>query len=152
MSELIKAFSSLSKTEGAWFIASIAFIVLIIFLIGKLVGNLQTKLSFQKQIRDERSDAVKRSRSVLGGQIAEQFAPFLPDFPARYDEVKFLGKPVDFIAFCGLDSSAGENEKAYVDEILFIEVKTGTSQLSEREKAIKNAVENGRVRYTVWRS
>ena len=155
MSELITAFSSLSHAQLMTALILLGALVLVFFLLGKFIGNLETKLRLQKTIRSEREDAVKRSRSVLGGQITEQMAPLLPDFPARYDEVKFLGKPVDFIAFKGLESGIAEideNEKCHVDEILFIEVKTGESKLSEREKAIKNAVKNGRVRYVVWRN
>lgn len=120
------------------------------FIAGKIIGSLSEKAKIEKQIKTERNDAVKRSRAVIGGQITEQLAPLFPDFPARYDEVKFLGKPVDFIAFRGLEEEKDENEKCRIDEILFIEVKTGTSKLSEREKAIKDAVEQGRVRYEIW--
>ena len=38
-----------------------------------------------------------------------------------------------------------------IDEILFIEVKTGTSALSGREKQVRKAVEEGRVRYVEYR-
>ena len=38
-----------------------------------------------------------------------------------------------------------------VDEILFIEVKSGTSALSAREKSVKEAIENHRVRYVEYR-
>lgn len=126
-------------------------VALLFFILGKVIGSLVEKIKISKQIQTERTDAVKRSRAVIGGQVTEQLAPLFPDFPARYDEVKFLGKPVDFIAFKGLEESSDENDKCFVDEVLFIEVKTGNSALSEREKAIKNAIEQGRVRYTVWR-
>ncbi len=56
----------------------------------------------------------------------------------------FLGKPIDFICFSGL------NEKDEVDEIVFIEVKTGQSSLSAREKSVKKAIEEGRIRYEVY--
>ena len=38
-----------------------------------------------------------------------------------------------------------------ISEILFIEVKSGNSVLSEREKEIKNAVLKGKVRYVEYR-
>lgn len=93
-----------------------------------------------------RSDAIKRSRSVIGGQLAEQVAPFLPGFPCHPGDARFIGKPVDFIAFPGLT----EDDK--VHEVLLIEVKTGKSVLSEREKEIKRAVAEGRVRYVEYRA
>ena len=93
-----------------------------------------------------RSDAIKRSRSVLGGQLAEQMAPYLPGFPCNPADARFLGKPVDFVAFPGL------TEDNTVHEVLLIEVKTGKSALSGREKEIKRAVAEGRVRYVEYRA
>ena len=92
-----------------------------------------------------RKDAVKRSRAVIGGQVAEQIAPYLPDFPCNPSDAKFIGKPVDFIAFKGL------SESNTVEEILLIEVKTGQSALSSREKEIRKAVKDGRIRYVEYR-
>lgn len=95
--------------------------------------------------KNVRKDAVKRSKAVIGGQVAEQIAPFLPNFPANPSDARFIGKPVDFIVFSGLS----ETEK--IDEILFVEVKTGKSALNEREKEVKKAVEKGKVRYVEYR-
>lgn len=92
-----------------------------------------------------RSDAIKRSKAVINGQVAEQVAPFLPDFPCSPADARFIGKPVDFIAFPGL------SEKEKVDEVLLIEVKTGQSALNSREKEIKKAVGEGKVRYVEYR-
>ena len=77
--------------------------------------------------------------------MLEQIAPFLPDFPCNPADARFIGKPVDFIAFPGLM----ENNK--VSEVLLIEVKSGESKLNEREKEIRHAVEQGRVRYVEYR-
>lgn len=140
--------SALSQTQQILiFFAS----AIIFFILGKIIGSLLEKAKITKKIQTERNDAVKRSRAVIGGQVTEQLAPLFPDFPARYDEVKFIGKPVDFIAFKGLEESCDNGEKCHVDEVLFIEVKTGNSALSTRERAIKQAVDEGRVRYVLWR-
>ena len=140
--------NALSKTQQIliFFASAILF-----FILGKIIGSLLEKAKITKKIQTERNDAVKRSRAVIGGQVTEQLAPLFPDFPARYDEVKFIGKPVDFIAFKGLEESCDNGEKCHVDEVLFIEVKTGNSALSNRERAIKQAVDEGRVRYVVWK-
>ena len=98
-----------------------------------------------KKTKKLRNDAIKRSKAVIGGQVGEQGAPFLPGFPGNPSDAKFLGKPVDFVLFSGL------SDKDTVDEILFVEVKTGKSELSKREKEIRKAVEEGRVRYVEYR-
>lgn len=102
------------------------------------------RLYFSKKLSKIRKDAVKRSRSVINGQMIEQVAPFLPDFPCNPSDARFVGKPVDFIAFKGLSDEE-------IEEIQFIEVKTGQSTLSEREKQIKKAVKEGRVKYIEYR-
>ena len=118
---------------------------LLLFILGMIMGRLCQHFKDQKKILQERKDAVKRSRAVLGGQFGEQLAPFLPEFPCNPGDVRFVGKPVDYIAF------PGSAEGKPVEEILFIEVKSGSSALSQREKEIKAAVEKGNVRYVEYR-
>lgn len=118
---------------------------LLILVFVLLIFILIQHFKFASLLKKERQDAVKRSRAVLGGQMIEQVAPFLPEFPCNPSDARFIGKPVDFIAFSGL------SEKNTVDEVILIEVKTGDSKLSGREKEIKNAVKNGRVRYVEYK-
>lgn len=118
----------------------IAFIIVLIILF-----LIQT-IRLHKNHSSIRSDAIKRSRSVIGGQVAEQIAPFLPGFPCEAADARFIGKPVDFVAFSGL------SEENKVHEVLLIEVKTGKSVLSGREKEVKRAVAEGRVRYVEYRA
>lgn len=123
-----------------------ALIILIIaVLFGFALGRIIQKAADAVKIKDARKDAVKKSRAVLGGQAGEQIAPYLPAFPCDAGDARFLGKPVDFVAFPG--SAKGE----IIKEVLFIEVKSGQSKLSERERQIKTAVQNGRVRYVEYR-
>jgi predicted Holliday junction resolvase-like endonuclease len=124
-----------------------AAVLAILFLgvrLGMLIGRLRAESRFTGRIETERADAVKRSRSVLGGQFSEQIAPFLPGFPADPTEVRFIGKPVDFIAFTG-------SARGSVEEVVFIEVKTGSSRLSPTEKTLRDAIERGCVRYVEYR-
>lgn len=127
------------------FLGIIVLMLMLVYKAGKKTGNLEASVSHAREIEEAREDAVKRSRSVLGGQIAEQVAPFLRDFPCRTEDCRFLGKPVDFIVFSGLYNNDT------VNEIVFVEVKTGSSALSKREKSLKDAVEQKRVRYVEYR-
>ena len=114
-------------------LAAICLLLLILLIV--------QRIRFAMRIKKERQDAINRSRAVIAGQMTEQVAPFLEGFPCNPAHARFIGKPVDFIAFPGLM----ENDE--VREVLLIEVKTGTSTLSSREKEVKKAVEQGRVRY-----
>lgn len=130
---------------GLWlFLAAFLLCMLVAAWLGRLFGRLEERRSMQRLERGARLDAVKRSRAVLTGQISEQLAPFLPDFPCQASDARFMGKPVDFIAFDGL--SAGR-----VDRVLFIEVKTGGSALSPVEKSLKAAIQEGRVEWREYR-
>ncbi len=108
-------------------------------------GKSAARLALRGEMKKVREDALKRSRAVLGGLAGEQIAPFLPHFPCNPADVRFVGKPIDFIAFPG--AASGDPIK----EILLIEVKTGDAQLSARERQIRDAVESGRVRYVQYR-
>ncbi len=126
-----------------WLLVTI--IALVIFAVGVGLGRLVQKISYSSAVKSERADAVKRSRAVLGGQFAEQLAPYFPNFPCNPGDCVFLGKPVDFVAF------PGSAEGREITDVVFIEVKSGDSQLSEREKQIRTAIEKGRVHYIMYR-
>ncbi|MBO4630229.1 MAG: hypothetical protein J5687_09800 [Treponema sp.] len=118
-------------------------LLFVIFLLVLLIIFQEIRIKIK--LKKIRQDAVKRSNAVKGGQLAEQLAPYLPNFPCNPADAHFLGQPIDYIAFPGLC------EKGSVDEILLIEVKTNTSQLSSREKEIREAVKSGRIRYVEYR-
>lgn len=114
------------------------------FFLGRIFSHIEFESKLKKRISSERADAIKQSRSVLGGLAGEQVAPFLPGFPCNPADARFIGKPVDFVAFCG----AAQEDK--INEILFVEVKSGEATLSRREKEIRECVEHGRVRFEVY--
>ena len=127
-------------------------IVLLLFLavaalaykIGISAGGLQRDKYWEEQIPGIKKDSIERSRASLGGQFSEQLAPYLPNFKYKPTECKFLGKPVDLIVFEGLD----EKE---VTEIVFVEVKSGGSELNGVQRKIRDAVKAGRVRWDEYR-
>lgn len=137
-----------SSDVFAWlaFVFCAACVIAVFCAISFFFGKTLQKRKMAFSIEEERADAVKKSRAVIGGQVSEQLAPFLPDFPCNPGDVRFVGKPVDFVGFPG----AAEGEP--IKEILIIEVKSGKAQLSKREREIKDAVESGRVRYVVYRT
>ena len=90
--------------------------------------------------RRVRESAIQQSRAVTRGQIYEQLVPYLPEFEFNPKDAQFLGKPVDFVVFDGLDE--GE-----VERIVFVEVKTGVSALTARERRVRDAIRRGRVEW-----
>ena len=82
--------------------------------------------------------AKNKSIEVRMGFMVEKMAPFLDIFPTDPNNAHFLGAPIDYISF-------GD------DEIVFIEVKTGASRLSKKQRNIKALVEEGKVRFELVR-
>jgi len=123
--------------EFAEFIG-IAIIVILILFIGFIIGKYVSKKEHEDKIPEIRETAIKQSRAVLSGQFSEQIAPYMPDFPYKPTEARFIGKPVDFIVFKGMDEKK-------IEEVVFVEVKSGKSQLSSVEKSLKSAIQDKKI-------
>jgi predicted Holliday junction resolvase-like endonuclease len=98
---------------------------------------------FKKQLKElkekyDKEISSKKSEQVRLGSIAENLVPFLKDFKYNPKQCHFLGQPIDYL-FIG-DS-----------EIVFIEVKTGDSTLSSKQKNIKKMIEEKKVRFETHR-
>lgn len=101
---------------------------------------------WEEDVAEKATESVSRSRAVLRGQLVEHLAPIfeVETFPDPGD-ARFLGRPVDFIVFDGYgDVRVGRAER--LREIVFVDVKTGGARLSAIERAVRDCVEEGRVR------
>ena len=125
-------------------ISIIVLFLLIGIVVGYIIGVIKKNKYWEAQIEKERKDAIAKSRATLGGLFSEQLAPYLPDFPYSPSEVRFIGKPIDFIVFKGADSKN-------IDEVVFVEVKSGKSKINSHEKNLKNAIDNKKVRWEEYR-
>ena len=115
------------------FFAVIVFFV-VIWIIYKL-AFYKANLKWQKNLLSLRRDIAEKQRVGIKGKITEAFAPFLPDFPYKASECKFIGDPIDYLVFEGLDERD-------VKAIHLLEVKEGTSKLSKHQKQIKDIVDS----------
>ena len=90
----------------------------------------QWKVEAEKEIR---KDAIDKSQSVTMGKMTEHMVPYLPGFGFNPSDARFIGSPIDLVVFDGL----GNDE---VKKIVFVEIKTGSSTLSTRERLVRDAV------------
>ncbi len=118
--------------------------LIIAYKLGNKIGAFRKDQFWKEKIPLHRKEAIQKSRAVLGGNFSEQLAPFLPDFNYLPTECKFLGKPIDLIVFRGMDEKR-------IDEVVFVEVKSGNSKLSSSERKLKDAIEGKRVRWEEYR-
>lgn len=105
----------------------------------------EIKLSMwrDKEERRIREDAIKRSSNTVKGKVSEHLAPFKLDFAYSPRDCRFIGTPIDYVIFAGL-----EHDK--VEEVVFLEVKTGEfAKLTQRERSVRDAIQAGKVRWEV---
>jgi predicted Holliday junction resolvase-like endonuclease len=107
-------------------------------VVGLFVGLVAALVWRIRHTTAIRRDAVQRSQAVTAGKVSEQIVPYLPGFSFNPKDVRFLGSPVDLVVFDGLDEGD-------LRRVVFVEVKTGTSTLSPRERQVRAAVRAGRV-------
>lgn len=119
--------------------------VAVLFLaIGYVIGKKFTEHRWKDSLPQIREEAIQRSRSVLAGQFSEQLAPYLPDFPFKPTEARFIGKPIDFLVFEGMDEKN-------IGEVVFVEVKSGKATLNAHEKKLKDVIKEKKVRWVEYR-
>lgn len=113
------------------------------YFFGKWVTERRKEEEFAARTPIERKNAARRSRSSLGGQVLEKISPHLPDFPYDPTELRYIGSPIDFVVFRGLNSDS-------VEEVIFLEVKSGKSRVTPRERSVQAAIESKNVRWDVY--
>jgi predicted Holliday junction resolvase-like endonuclease len=101
--------------------------------------NLVTKWKIEEEEKI-RKDAVTRSLGVNLGKITEHLIPFSEEFKKfNSKDARFIGSPIDLIVFDGISDNKPEIA------IYFIEVKSGGSNLSPRQKKIRDAIASGNI-------
>lgn len=108
------------------------------------VERERLRLENEAAIEEARKTSVEASRKTLTGHMTERLAPHMPSFPYDPTEIRFLGSPVDYVVFRGL--AAGR-----VEEIIFLEVKSGRGQLSTRERSVRATLESAKVSWDLYR-
>lgn len=112
---------------------------------------LEKEAGFQQRLDKDIKEAQKRSnnmqRNVLKGQIGEQFTPFITDFPYNPSDCRFMGEPIDYVIFQNLHECADGNVDIEDVQLIIAEVKTGNARLNQRQKIIKQVIENGQVSF-----
>jgi predicted Holliday junction resolvase-like endonuclease len=99
---------------------------------------VERELELIEEVKKARRDSKFRSSAVNWGKSIEHFVPFMTKFPLPPEDVVFLGMPIDYVGFT-------DTESAKKCKVHFVEVKSGVSFLSTKQKNIKKAIDEGRV-------
>jgi predicted Holliday junction resolvase-like endonuclease len=97
--------------------------------------NRYVKELEQKQKDYQNLLSQKKSSEIILGQITEKLVPFLDNFPHNPQNATFIGMPIDYIVF--------EDDMIY-----FVEVKSGNSKLSKKQRNIKNLIKEKKVEWS----
>ena len=119
-------------------IITIIFLIILIYIfykVGIKQGSSQKELEWQEKIPQMQKAVAEHQRAGIKGKVTEAFAPFLPGFPYKASECKFIGDPIDYLVFEGLDERD-------IKGVHFVEVKQGTSKLSKHQKQIKDLIDS----------
>jgi len=95
--------------------------------IAEVEKNLEQETENRKKVASQ-----KKSSEVRLGNVAETLAPFLDQFTFNPEDCVFLGRPIDYISFAD-------------EEVTFIEVKMGKSQLNAKQRHIRDLIKNNQV-------
>jgi len=137
------------KPEVIALLCIVLFFCLLFLIVGRNMGLRQGRKIEAAEWEGGKLEGIvkgrlKQSRAVLGGLVSEQIAPLIPDFPFDPGDCRFVGKPVDFIIFKGMN-------KQDISEVIFLEVKSGSSKsLNQQEKKLREVIQSGRVRWVQW--
>ncbi|MDH5266270.1 MAG: hypothetical protein OEW62_01175 [Candidatus Bathyarchaeota archaeon] len=116
---------------------------------------LEIQKRLKKELKDREDELKKRrklatkkaqitTKAVNIGKNLEKVLPTMRDFKWTVPDSKFLGDPIDLIVFNGLSVNK-------VKSINFIEVKSGKARLNNHQKAIRDAIEEQKVSYKVFK-
>lgn len=113
-------------------ILSLILVIICITLV-LILKNLKYKYNLQEKFNENLKYDYK-SMNIKHGKSFENLFPFMNNYPYEPRNFRFIGDPIDGLSF--------EDNK-----IVFMEFKTGTSKLSEKQKKIKELVELKKVEW-----
>src|SRR3989338_1058272 len=108
-------------------------------------GQFRKEQEWKEKLEKLRSEIADKQRAGIKGKITEMFAPYLEGFPFKASECKFIGDPIDYVVFEGLDNRD-------ITGIHFLDVKADSSELKKHQRQIKELIEQkGNIGFKTFR-
>lgn len=107
-------------------------------------GLKNRDLDLEKRKKLATTKAEITTKAVNVGKSLEKALPTMKDFKWIVPDSKFLGDPIDLMVFNGLSMG-------HVNSLSFVEVKSGNAHLNQHQKSIRDAIEDRRVSYKVFK-
>ena len=94
-----------------------------------------------KKKRKRATEGAERTATAVGaGKILEKVLPELKNFDFSLPDCRFLAEPIDMVVFNGCTNNK-------VRSVSFVEVKSGGARLNPHQKAVRDTIEDKKVRY-----
>jgi len=103
----------------------------------------QREVDLKKKKKLATEKATITTAAVNIGKSLEKILPTMDDFKWELPDCRFLGDPIDLITFNGLCRNK-------IESISFIEVKSGRATLKDRQKWVRDAIQDNRISYKVF--
>lgn len=98
-----------------------------------------------KDFDQKKRKSADVARTVMRGQLLQQFVPFTTTGYNPFD-FRFMGDFCDYIIVDGY-TDAKDNNSNKINKLVFVEVKTGDASLSKHQRAVRSAIQEGRVEW-----
>lgn len=109
-----------------------------------LKADLDERKRLLAENKNKKPEKIETSaRASNFGKISEQILPAFITFPYKQEECRVLLMPIDYLVFAGI----AKNNK--VEQIKFVDVKTGQSRLDKRQRQIQDRILEGKIKHKV---
>ncbi len=106
-------------------------------------NELLERLSELKASKERASSGAEKISIAVGiGKTLEKIIPTLKGFKMPINDCRFLAEPIDMIVFEG----AAELK---IKKITFMDIKTGNARLQPKQKAIRDVIQDHKVKFEV---
>lgn len=110
----------------------------------ELKGELKERRKRLAENKKKKPEKISVSAQASNfGQISEQILPAFLTFPYKQSECRILFKPIDYIVFTHLSLNGR------VENIKFVDVKTGEGRLDRRQRSIRDRITEGKIKHKV---
>jgi predicted Holliday junction resolvase-like endonuclease len=112
----------------------------------KQIADAMTIESLEGEVLHQKGRAA--SAHTTRGQLLEKWTPFVSaegiEDHWRVEDWQFLGSPIDYVVF---DWRQDKVENLTSGQVVLLDVKSGKSQLSSKQRRIRDLVKAGRVEW-----
>ena len=108
----------------------------------EMLKEREDELKKRKKLATE--TAEKTAKAVNVGKSLEKVLLTMKGLSWSLPDCRFLSDPIDLLVFNGLS-------RGTIDSISFVEVKSGKARLNAHQKSVRDAVEDKKVTYKVYK-